>query len=145
MKFQVLNVNLPNLFSNAIQDTVNAQQGIEKAFNDLKAAETAAETVKVKAAIDATQIRVQKDGVATVTTVAKLAEAGALDIELSAEVDAYKAFKDSLSTALGREVGTKELLSYIWMENVLSTNVNANVVLELDKPKDLQAFSYASE
>ena len=34
MKFQVLNVNLPLLFSNAIQDTVNAQQGIEKASND---------------------------------------------------------------------------------------------------------------
>jgi len=135
---QLLNVELPIAFSDAIQKTVNAQQDIEKAEYEQNAVKISSQTEVFKAVKDAEIVVINANATAQATLAAMKAQAKALTTQLSAEKDAYKAAKTKF-VARWSGYSNKNLLTYVWLDAVANNKASAQT-LAVDKPSNLELY-----
>lgn len=135
---QLLNVELPIAFSDAIQKTVNAQQDIEKAEYEQNAVKISSQTEVFKAQKDAEIVIINANATAQATLAAMKAQAKALTTQLTAEKDAYNAAKTKF---VSRWAGysNKNLLTYVWLDAVANNKASAQT-LAVDKPSNLELY-----
>mmetsp|Transcript_144950 Transcript_144950/g.351965 ORF Transcript_144950/g.351965 Transcript_144950/m.351965 type:complete len:327 (-) Transcript_144950:33-1013(-) len=125
--FQLLNLDVPADLKEAIVTTTVAFQGIEKAEFELAQEEVQARTRRLVAEQAATITVLNANGTAAAFLLDTEAEALSLAITTRAEVDAYKHVAQELS------FGSDMLLDYIWVDNMLATDVG-QMYLSVDQP-----------
>ena len=96
--FQLLNIDLPERFMNAIEQTVITQQNMEKATFTREKAKINGETKRLTAAIDAKLIKVTAEADATATLNEARATALGTKVQLDSEKSAYKELFDNVQT-----------------------------------------------
>ncbi|GMH85817.1 hypothetical protein TrVE_jg12758 [Triparma verrucosa] len=117
--FQLLNIDLPVRFMNAIEQTVITQQNMEKATFTREKAKINGETKRLTAAIDAKLIKVTAEADATATLNEARATALGTKVQLDSEKSAYKELFDNVQTVANMGAFDKDhLLGYIRTEKL---------------------------
>ncbi len=142
LSLTVLSTTIPTVIQNAIQDTVSAQQTVFKTASDNAVARESAETVKQKAVMDATVVRLQSEAMANITLTNAQGQAQITTLSLGAEAAAYENFANTYANITGFTFTPGDLLTHIWIQTIVSSGSNASVTLNLDLNKDIQAFDY---
>jgi hypothetical protein len=142
LSLAVISTTIPTVIQNAIQDTVSAQQTVYKTASDNSVARESAETVKQKAVMDATVVRLQSEALANITLANAQGQAQITTLSLGAEAAAYETFANTYANITGFTFTPGDLLTHIWIQTVVSSGGNASVTLNLDMNKNIQGFDY---
>ena len=133
-RLQLLSTSLPERFMGAIEETILAEQAVEKAEFDLAKAKITGETLRLQAAIAAENIIVTADAESTSTVLESEANAMGNMVQLKAEEVAYKLLFDN-AKAKFPSFSAEQLIAYIWTESIAETDagkVLVNMVKEVE-------------
>jgi regulator of protease activity HflC (stomatin/prohibitin superfamily) len=130
--FQLLNVELPERFSSAIEGTEVARQAIENAKYQQDVARTEANTRVEEAKRQAEIILLQASATAKSTRLQAAADANITLRQMEAETAAYKTIQTEL------DLTEDQLLSYVWLKAIQTRRPSTENVIGVAKPAVLE-------
>lgn len=130
--FQLLNVELPERFADAIEATEVARQAIENAKYQQDVAKTEANTRVEEAKRQAEIILLEASATAKSTTLQAAADANITLRQMEAETAAYKTIQTEL------ELDEDQLLSYVWLKAIQTRRPTTENVIGVAKPAVLE-------
>ena len=132
---QLLSTSLPSRFMDAIEETILAEQAVEKAEFDRAKAVISGQTKRLQAKIAGENLLVNAEAEATSTLLEAEARATGIEVRLQAEKTAYKALFDQ-TKAKFPGFSKEQLLAYIWTESIGETDAG-NLLVNFQKEVEL--------
>lgn len=121
--FQLLQIDLPESFDNALENVEIARQEIEKARFDQEAALIRAETLILEAEANAHVTILEAEAEAEAFLITIEAQAEAVNITLTAESESYYALGQTLG------LNSSELLAYLWIQALQDIGKHGNLII----------------
>ena len=121
--FQLLQIDLPQSFDNALENVEIARQEIEKAKFDQQAALIRAETLILEAEANAQVTILEAEAGAEAFLITIEAQAKAVNITLTAERENYYALAQTLG------LNSTELLAYLWIQALSEIGEYGNLII----------------
>lgn len=141
VNLQLLNVALPPAFNTAIQQTVIAQQDVERAQFEQNTARIQAQTDIFKAELDADIILVQANASAEAVLLSGAAEAKAITTRINAEADTYGIVMGVFESSFGvNNFTSNDLLTYVWLQSLDVARADG-LVIDVEIPEVVKQSS----